>query len=66
MAKIYIHDMCIRFYIPEEGEEGGGSSVGCRANKFLILFLIPGKPCWFCCVNLGVLQFVGSLSGVWQ
>ena len=65
---------------PMEGEGGrlvGGIYVGCEpichfsksifwANKFLLLFLIPGKPCWFCCVNLGVLQFVGSLSCVWQ
>ena len=62
---------------PKKGE-GGGSWVGYMlavspfatflkvfwANKFLLLFLIPGKPCWFCCVNLGVLQFVGSLSCV--
>ena len=66
---------------PKEGEGGGrlagGLYVGCEpichfsksifwANKFLRLFLIPGKPCWFCCVNLGVLQFVGSLGCVWQ
>ena len=65
---------------PKEGEGGrlaGGICVGCEpichffksilwANKFLLLFLIPGKPCWFCCVNLGVLQFVGSLGCVWQ
>ena len=64
----------------KEGKGGrlaGGIYVGCEpicffsksifwANKFLLLFLIPGKPCWFCCVNLGVLQFVGSLSCVWQ
>ena len=36
------------------------------ANKFLLLFLIPEKPCWFCCVNLSVLQFVGGLSCVLQ
>ena len=34
------------------------------AIKFLLLFLIPGKPCWFCCVNLSVLQFVGGFSCV--
>ena len=65
---------------PKEGEGGrlaGGICVGCEpichffksifwANKFLLLFLIPGKPCWFCCVNLSVLQFVGGLSCVWQ
>ena len=65
---------------PEEGEGGGrfagGMYVGwepiCHfsksifwANK-LLLCLIPGKACGFCCVNLGVLQFVGSLSCVWQ
>ena len=64
----------------KEGEGGRlavGIHVGCEpichfsksifwAIKFLLLFLIPGKPCWFCCVNLGVLQFVGSLSCVWQ
>ena len=63
----------------QEGEGGeklvGGICVGCEpichffksifwANKFLLLFLIPGKPCWFCCVNLSVLQFVGGLSCV--
>jgi len=66
---------------PKEGEGGGrltgGICVGCEliwhffksifwANKVLLLFLIPGKPCWFCCVNLSVLQFVGGLSCVWQ
>ena len=67
---------------PKEGE-GGGSRVGCVLDvspsvtflkvyfgptNFLLLFLIPGKPCWFCCVNLSVLQFkfVGGLSCVWQ
>ena len=54
-----ICDMCIRFYIPKEGEGGrlaGGICVGCEPichffksifwaiNKFLLLFLIPGKP----------------------
>ena len=62
------------------GKLAGGICVGCEpichffksifwanvVNKFLLLFLIPGKPCWFCCVNLSVLQFVGSLSCVWQ
>ena len=61
------------------GRFAGGICVGCEpichffnyksifwANKFLLLFLIPGKPCWFCCVNLGILQFVGGLSCVWQ
>ena len=53
---------------PKEGEGGrlaDGICVGCKpichffksifwakANKFLRLFLIPGKPCWFCCVQL--------------
>ena len=36
------------------------------ANQFLLLFLISGNPCWCCCVNLSVLQFVGSLSCVRQ
>ena len=68
------------FTSPKEGEGGrlaGGICVGyscepiCHffksifwANKFLLLFLIPGKPCWFCCVKLSVLQFVGTLSCV--
>ena len=66
---------------PKKGEGVGrlvgGIYFGCKpichfsksifwANKFLLLFLIPGKPCWFCCVNLGILQFVGGLSCVWQ
>ena len=65
---------------PKEG--GGGSQVGYLlavshlplkisksifwADKFLLLFLIPGKRCWFWCLNLGFLQFVGSLGCVWQ
>ena len=62
---------------PKEGEACGWIGVSyepiCHcfksifwANKFLLLFLIPGKPCWFCCINLSVLQFVGSLNCVWQ
>ena len=27
----------------------------------IVLFLIPGKPCWFCWLNLSVLQFVRVL-----
>ena len=52
------------------GRLAGGICVGCEpichffksifwANKFLLLFLIPGKPCWFCCVNLGVCSLLG-------
>ena len=61
----------------EGGRFAGGICVGfepiCHffksifwANTFLLLFLIPGKLCWFCCVNLSVLQIVRSLSCVWQ
>ena len=56
---------------PKEGE-GGEEACGwdmCwliyfRPTNFVALFLNPGKPCWFCCVNLSVLQFVGGLSCV--
>ena len=36
------------------------------ANKLPLPILIPAKPCWFCCVNLNVLQFVGSLTIIYH
>ena len=58
---------------PKEGEGGrlmGGIFVGCEPicyfpqNLYILsqaLFLIPGKPCCFCWLNLCVLQFVSHL-----
>ena len=71
--KIYIYATCaLDSTSSKEGEGGrlaGGICVGCEpichffksifwANKFLLLFLIPGKPCWFCCVNLSVFSLL--------
>ena len=79
MEKKQYATCALDFISPKEGRRGGRLAgeicVGCEpichilknifwANKFLLLFLIPGKPCWICCVNLSVLQFVGSLSCV--
>ena len=56
---------------PKEGRGGGGSRVGYMLAvspfaTFLKVYFGPINFCLFCCVNLGVLQFVGSLSCVWQ